>query len=197
MRADIFNAVAIIIASYLIGSLPFGLILSKTLRGIDPRTQGSGNIGATNVWRVVGKKEGVITVLCDLLKGMPLLLLAKTIEMDSKIVYLVALAAVFGHIFSIFLNFKGGKGVATSLGVLLMLSPKLVLVASLFWAVSVFLSKISSVGALTAFSLLPILAYFLQMDRHFLLLVTTISLLVLVRHRENIRRLLKGKEQAL
>jgi len=195
MRVEISIVYGIIFSNYLIGSLPFGLIFSKTLRGIDPRSGGSGNIGATNVWRVVGKKEGLITVLCDLLKGIPLLGVAQSLGLDDRVLYLVALAAIIGHIFSIFLKFRGGKGVATSLGVLLILSPKLVFVAFIFWAGSVYLSKISSVGAITAFGLLPFLAFLLRPERDFIIFVSTISALVLLRHGGNIQRLIHGNEK--
>lgn len=183
-----------IFANYLVGSLPFGLIVSKILQGTDPRKQGSGNIGATNVLRVVGKKAAGITLLCDLLKGLPLIIAAKQVGFDERTVLFVAVAGILGHVFSVFLKFKGGKGVATSFGIILVLAPHVALIGLLLWGGGVFFGKYSSAGALAAFGALPLLAFFLDTSPDFFLFTGFVSLLVYFRHLENIRRLIQGKE---
>jgi len=183
-----------IFANYLVGSIPFGLIVSKVFQGTDPRKQGSGNIGATNVLRVVGRKAAGITLLCDLLKGLPLIIAARQMGFDEKIVLLIALAAILGHVFSIFLKFKGGKGVATSFGIILVLAPQVALIGLLLWGGGVFFGKYSSAGALTAFGTLPLLAFFMDLGTDFLIFTGFVSILVYFRHLENIRRLIQGTE---
>ncbi len=186
-----------IFANYLIGSLPFGLIVSKILQGSDPRKQGSGNIGATNVLRVVGKKAASITLLCDLFKALPLIIAAQQVGFDERTILLVAVAGILGHVFSIFLKFKGGKGVATSFGIILVLAPHIALIGLLLWGGGVFFGKYSSAGALTAFGALPLLAFFSDASPDFLFFTGFVSLLVYFRHTENIRRLIQGKEGKL
>lgn len=186
-----------ILANYLIGSLPFGLMVSKILQGIDPREKGSGNIGATNVLRVVGKKAAILTLFFDLVKGLPLIIVARQLGFDERTILLVAFAAILGHIFSIFLKFKGGKGVATSFGIILILAPHIALVGLVLWGGGVFFGKYSSVGALTAFGALPFLAFFSQRETDFILFATLITFLVYLRHWGNIRRLIQGKEGAV
>ncbi|MFQ5641855.1 MAG: glycerol-3-phosphate 1-O-acyltransferase PlsY [bacterium] len=159
--------IGLVLSNYFIGSLPFGLMLSKLSRGLDPRKKGSGNIGATNVLRVVGKKEAVLTVSCDLLKGIPLIFVASRLGLDEKTILLIAISAVLGHMFSIFLKFKGGKGVATSFGIFLVVSPQIALIGFFVWMAAVLLSRYVSVGALTAFGLLPFLALLFKPEKNF------------------------------
>ena len=183
-----------ILANYLIGSLPFGLIISRKVGGVDPRKAGSGNIGATNVFRVVGKNAAILTLVCDLLKGLPLIIAARLMGFEESMVLLVGLAAILGHIFSVFLRFNGGKGVATSFGVILVLAPKIALIGLLLWGGGVFVGKHSSVGALTAFGSLPFLTFFFNSEPIFVIFSILISFLIYFRHWENICRLLQGKE---
>ena len=185
--------IGMILAAYLIGSIPFGLLISK-MRGLDPRRGGSGNIGATNVLRVVGKKEAALTLILDMLKGLVPIFSAGLLELQEQAVLLVALAVILGHIFPVFLKFKGGKGVATSFGVFLALSPKVALLALVFWIAGVYLGKYSSIGALTAFGVLPFLALLLKPESGFILFASVVSVLVYIRHWENIQRLIQGKE---
>ncbi|NOY85509.1 MAG: glycerol-3-phosphate 1-O-acyltransferase PlsY [Nitrospirae bacterium] len=183
-----------IFANYLVGSLPFGLIVSKILQGADPRKQGSGNIGATNVLRVVGKKAAGITLLCDLLKSLPLIIAAQQMGFNERAVLFIAVAGILGHIFSVFLKFKGGKGVAASFGIVLVLAPHVALIGLLLWGGGVFFGKYSSVGALAAFGALPLIAFFLNGSSDFLLFTGFVSFLVYFRHLGNIRRLIQGVE---
>lgn len=183
-----------ILANYLIGSLPIGLIIAKTFQGIDPREKGSGNIGATNVLRVAGKKAAIATLVFDLMKGLPLIIVARQAGFQGRATLLVGLAAILGHVFSVFLKFKGGKGVATSFGVILILAPQVALAGLLLWGGGVFFGKYSSVGALTAFGALPLLTFFFDLETDFVIFSVFVTLLIYFRHWENIRRLLQGKE---
>src|SRR3569832_414954 len=185
--------IGMILAAYLIGSIPFGLLISK-IRGVDPRRGGSGNIGATNVLRVVGKKEAALTLIFDALKGFAPIFASGLLELQEQAILIVAFAVILGHIFPVFLKFKGGKGVATSFGVFLALAPKIALVALILWIAGVYLGKYSSIGALTAFGALPFLALLLKREPGLILFASVIAVLVYIRHWENIQRLIQGKE---
>ena len=179
--------------AYILGSIPFGLIIAR-LRGVNLRGQGSGNIGATNALRVMGKKAGAITLLGDLLKGALAVWLALYFS-GREAGFIAAAAAVLGHDFSIFAGFKGGKGVATSFGVLLALEPVLALIGFGVWILAVILSRLSSLGALVSFGLLPLWCFILKGgDRTLLALAFFLTALIFIKHRENIGRLARGKE---
>jgi glycerol-3-phosphate acyltransferase PlsY len=179
--------------AYLSGSVPYGLILSKLAGLGDIRKAGSGNIGATNVLRLGGKKLGAATLLLDMLKGFIPVLIAKHFHMDYAVT--AALGAFTGHLFPVWLKFKGGKGVATSIGVLSALAPLLGLAIVGTWLLVARLSKYSSLSALTAFGLAPIYAALVTRgDYQVVLVALIISLVVWVRHHENIRRLAAGTE---
>lgn len=177
---------------YLSGSVPYGLILTHLAGLGDIRKVGSGNIGATNVLRVGGKKLAVITLLLDALKGVVPVLVAKQIHMDYAV--LAALGAFIGHLFPVWLKFKGGKGVATSIGVLLALYWPLGLAIIGVWLLAAFIGRYSSLSALTAFGLAPIIAAALSHDFQIIVVTFIISAIVWIRHHENIRRLAKGEE---
>ncbi len=183
-----------ILANYLIGSIPGGLIIAKYFQSVDPREKGSRNIGATNVLRVAGKKAAIATLIFDLSKGLPLIFAARQTGLDQRTALLVGLAAIIGHIFSLFLKFKGGKGVATSFGVILVLAPPVALAGLLLWGGGVFFGKYSSIGALTAFGALPLLAFFFQLETDFVIFSFFVAFLVYFRHWGNICRLIKGTE---
>ncbi len=179
--------------SYLLGSIPFGLVLVKFVKGIDLRDIGSGNIGTTNVIRAAGKKFGALTFLLDLSKGLIPVIIAKFMSTSNIFVVLVGLAAILGHIYSVFLKFKGGKGVATTIGVFFALSPTLAFVAlvpSLFF---MWLSGYVSLGSLMFVTIMPILFLF-SMKFTFFGLSIIIFGLIYWTHRENILRLAKGIE---
>ncbi len=182
--------------AYVLGSIPFGLIFSK-LKGIDPRRYGSGNIGATNIARILGKEWGIVTLACDTLKGFfPVLLAIKTGQ-SSLIVALTGLFAVAGHCYSIFLFFKGGKGVATALGVFLAICPMAVGIAALVFAFAVYNTRYVSVGSLAAVATMPILIFFLKSDSFFEAMSWTICFMIWIRHKDNIARLIKGEEKQI
>ncbi len=183
-----------IFASYLVGSLPFGLIISKVIQGVDPRSKGSGNVGATNVLRVVGKRAAALTLVCDLIKGLPFIIVARQLGYNERTVLFVAIAAILGHVFSVFLKFKGGKGVATSFGIFLILAPRVALIGLLLWSGGVYFGKYSSVGALTAFGALPFLTFFFNLETNIVIFSSLVSILIYFRHWGNICRLIQGKE---
>ena len=186
-----------IAAAYLIGSIPFGLVFGK-LAGIDVRNSGSGNIGATNVSRLVGKKMGILTLMADVGKGfLPMLaaawFLRESPNGDTVVMYCGA-AAFLGHLFPIYLKFKGGKGVATALGIFLYLDPFAVLIALAAFIVVVFASGYVSVGSLAAAALFPGISWYLGTGGSQLLLAGFVSILIWAKHHENIVRLLKQQE---
>ncbi|MDO4906774.1 glycerol-3-phosphate 1-O-acyltransferase PlsY [Neisseria sp.] len=188
----------VVTAGYVIGSLSFAVIVSKFYGMADPRTYGSGNPGATNVLRSGQKKAAALTLLGDALKGLVAVLLAKWLQeplgLDSATIALVAVAALAGHMWPVFFNFKGGKGVATALGVLLALSWPAALVCAAVWLVMAFGFKVSSLAALTAAVISPLAAWFFMPYPSWALSTVVIALLVLYRHKSNISNLLSGKE---
>lgn len=188
METLIFVAVA-----YLCGSIPVGVLLAR-LAGVDIRHQGSGNIGATNVARVVGWRQGVLTLAGDMLKGLLPVLLALYFGLGAWEVAGVGLAAFLGHLYPVFLNFKGGKGVSTALGILTALAPKAIPVLGLIFAAVVGISRAVSLASITAACLAPVVLWLLSYPVPYVGLSFVLALLILVRHRANIQRLLSGAE---
>ncbi|OHP60873.1 MULTISPECIES: glycerol-3-phosphate 1-O-acyltransferase PlsY [unclassified Neisseria] len=195
-----FNVLAII-AAYLIGSLSFAVIVSKYYGMDDPRTYGSGNPGATNVLRSGKKKAAALTLLGDAVKGLVAVILARCLQdalnLSDATIALVAIAALVGHMWPIFFNFKGGKGVATALGVLLALSPATALLCALIWLVMAFGFKVSSLAALVATVCAPIFAFFMMPHASWAWAAVFIAALVLYRHKSNIQNLIQGKESKI
>ncbi len=189
--------IGLIILGYLAGSIPTGLLLSKAFSNVDPRMEGSRNIGATNIFRTAGKKLGVLTLLGDCLKGLIPVLFALWFIGSEVWVCLVALSTFTGHLFSVFLKFKGGKGVATALGVYLGIAPLAVLIdAGVFFGV-VLKWRFVSLGSLTAAAAMPILIATLTESKPYLFASLVIAGLIYYRHEANIRRLLTGSENKL
>lgn len=191
--------ISLILASYLIGAIPFGLLVGR-IAGIDVRREGSGNIGATNVSRLLGKKKGLLTLLCDVAKGfLPVwgaaLLLPETAAARELIVVLCGLATVIGHMFPLYLKFKGGKGVATALGVFLFISPGSILITLIIFVAVVSGSGYVSVGSLAASALLPLWLWVLDEPPQVLMVAVVIALLIWFKHRSNIGRLQRGEEK--
>ena len=182
---------------YLIGSLPFAVIVSKAFGLADPRSFGSGNPGATNVLRTGNKLAAVLTLLGDAAKGWIAMAIVGTMGGDTAVVAGAGLAAFLGHLFPVFLRFKGGKGVATAVGVLLGLNPWLALGAVLVWLATAFITRYSSLAALVAAAAAPAIAFFLQGPVISTQLVLVMCLLLVWRHKENIRRLLAGTESRI
>ena len=182
------------VVAYLIGSLSSAIILCKMAGLPDPRSQGSGNPGATNVLRFGGKKLAATVLFIDVLKGVLPVLVASLLGLNEAWLAVVALAAFLGHLYPVFFEFKGGKGVATALGGFLALSPVMALTILATWIAVFAVSRISSLSALTAASLAPVYSlYFIDMTQtRWVILVMAIMLVY--RHRSNIQRLLSGEE---
>lgn len=185
------------IIGYLLGAVPFGVVISKALGLPDPRTVGSKNVGFTNVLRVSGKKAGILTLIGDMGKGWVMGFAAMQLLQDEWAILLVALAPFLGHLFSPFLGFKGGKGVATALGSVLGVAPLIGLLLLLAWIGAVALWRYSSGGALTAFGLFPIIAALLRPSAAFMLFSLAITGLIVIKHKGNIERLWKGTESKM
>jgi glycerol-3-phosphate acyltransferase PlsY len=190
----LFQILAVIV-SYLLGAVPFGLLFSRLFSNVDVRTIGSGNIGATNVLRASGKKAAVLTLLADCLKGLLSVLAVKFIFHDDAVTALSGAAAVFGHNFPVYLGFKGGKGVATSYGVVLAVAPWIGLACLVTWLIAAFLWRYSSLSALISFALYPALTVITSGDSKPVgLLSLFIFGMIYYRHRDNIKRLIGGTE---
>lgn len=201
--ADILSVwgLAAVVAAYLIGSLSFAVIVSKFYGLDDPRNYGSGNPGATNVLRSGRKKAAALTLLGDALKGLVAVLLARWLQsyfgLADEVVAAVAVTVLVGHMWPLFFGFKGGKGVATALGVLLALSWPVALICAAVWLIMAFGLKISSLAALTATVISPLAAMFLVQQPSWQAAIAVIAALVLLRHRSNIQNLLSGKESKI
>ena len=188
------------IAAYLLGSIPFGLLLTRAFGRGDVRKVGSGNIGATNVARAAGLLAGVFTLMLDVAKGAGAVLLAEKLSNDSASWMTVsAFAALLGHCFPIWLKFRGGKGVATATGIFLVLSPLACLAAVILFVLVVAFLRYVSLGSVSAAAAIPLLIYFLWAPRHAPPLTVTLgalaaALLIIYKHRGNLQRLLEGVE---
>lgn len=188
------------IAAYLLGSIPFGLLLTRAFGRGDVRKVGSGNIGATNVARAAGLLAGVFTLMLDVAKGAGAVLLAEKLSNDSASWMTVsAFAALLGHCFPIWLKFRGGKGVATATGIFLVLSPLACLAAVILFVLVVAFWRYVSLGSVSAAAAIPLLIYFLWAPRHAPPLTVTLgalaaALLIIYKHRGNLQRLLEGVE---
>jgi len=183
-----------VLGAYLLGSIPFGLLFSKISGTQDPRTAGSGNIGFTNVLRVSGKKAGFLTLLGDFGKGVAVALLAQRFFAQESWVLAITLAVIIGHIFSIFLRFRGGKGVATALGAILGLNFWLGLTLLGIWGLTVLIFKYSSGGALVSFGAFPIIAFLMAQSGSFILFAVIVSVCIFWRHQSNIMNIIRGTE---
>ncbi len=175
------------------GSIPVGLIVAMS-RGVDLRRVGSGNIGATNVLRAIGKGPAIVTLTGDILKGFIPVIISSLILDAPLYVGMIGLSAIIGHDFSIFLRFRGGKGVATSIGVLMAYSSVVALLTILIWIITVFMSRYSSLGAIVSFLILPLNIYIFDYTYERFIISAIITLLILFKHRDNIKRLLSGTE---
>jgi acyl phosphate:glycerol-3-phosphate acyltransferase len=193
MLSDDLMAILVCLLGYLLGSIPFGLLLTRTAGLGDIRGIGSGNIGATNVLRTGRKTLAAATLILDGLKGVAAVLIAKALLWDQDTALLAGLAAVLGHLFPVWLGFKGGKGVATGLGVLLAAYWPVGLTACAVWLLVAGVARRSSLASLAAFASAPIAALIVE-EFSLVKLAFTIAVLVFVRHQANIRRLLAGTE---
>lgn len=205
--------IIVAIIAYLIGSVNFSVLISKKMAGFDVREKGSGNAGTTNMLRSVGKKAAAITLVCDVLKGVVSIVIAIIVgniakNLDRELLLQIAgIAAVLGHTFPIFFGFKGGKGVATSLGVLLMSNWQIGLICLVFAVVLMALTRMVSLGSCAAAVLFPVLTLFI--NQHYTVLTdgksgrvyfvysVILAIIVLYNHRSNIKRILSGTENKL
>lgn len=182
------------IFSYIYGSIPFGLILVRVIKGVDIRKIGSGNIGATNVSRVLGLKLGLVSGILDVSKGLIPVIIGKYLGLSTTELFFAGFLGVAGHDFSIFLSFKGGKGVASTLGFILALNPLVILIEIVPFFVTFFITRIVSLSSILAFIFLPI-SFLIVGDRTLALLSLIPAALGILRHRENIERLIYGIEK--
>ena len=204
----VLNVITAIIA-YLIGSVNFSVILSKKMAGFDVREKGSGNAGTTNMLRSVGKKAAALTLLCDVLKGVVSILIAMFIGWAFKVgnqsllVQIAGIAVVIGHTFPIFFGFKGGKGVATSLGILIMSNWQIGLICLVFGIVLIALTRMVSLGSCAAAVLFPVLTlfitdnYIVSQGSGYFIYSVILAIIVLFNHRSNIKRILSGTENKI
>jgi acyl phosphate:glycerol-3-phosphate acyltransferase len=183
----------LLVAAYLLGSVPTGLLLARAL-GVNIREAGSGNIGATNVYRTVGRKLGIMTLVGDCLKGVIPVVIAKALGLPILWVAAIGLAAFLGHVYTVFLGFKGGKGVATALGVFLATSPLSVLIALGVFAAVLYKWRFVSLASITAAAFIPFLVWGVEGNPELIGMSLVIAALVIFRHRENISRLQAGTE---
>jgi len=187
--------ILIFLLAFLIGSIPFGIIIAKA-KGVDLKKVGSGNIGATNVLRSIGKYPALLTLLGDVLKGTAAVALGRYFGSGPVFEGLVGFCAILGHNFSLFLGFRGGKGVATSFGVLSFYSPQTALFTFIIWLIVVMTTKYSSLGALVSFGLLPLSIMFFD-HKNKIIIAVLITILIFMRHKDNIKRLISGTERKI
>ena len=199
--------IAIAIIAYAIGSINFSVIFSRKFAGFDVREKGSGNAGTTNMLRTVGKKAAVITLVCDILKGIVSILIALLIGYFVKdvnkaiLVQIAGFFAIFGHTFPIFFEFRGGKGVATALGVILLTNWQIGLICLAFALILIIITKMVSLGSIMAAILFPVLTIFIQTNYiepgNYIIFGIAVGLLVVYNHRKNLKRILEGNENKI
>ena len=195
------------IVAYLIGSISFSVIISKKMAGFDVREKGSKNAGSTNVLRTVGKKAAAITLVCDILKGVIAILIAFIVGKIAKdinpalLVQIAAICVVVGHTFPIFFKFKGGKGVATSLGIILLLNWQIGLICLVFALILMILTRMVSLGSISAAILFPVLTIFITenylVPGNYIVFGIILAAFVVYNHRANVKRILTGTENKL
>lgn len=183
--------------SYLLGSIPNGLILGKAIWGVDLRQHGSKNIGATNAWRTIGKAGGISIFVLDFLKGAVSAYLGLHLGGSELAGVLCGILAIAGHSWSVFLAFKGGKGVATGLGVIAALMPMVTLIVFAVWFAIVYFTGYVSLGSIIGAALVPILTLFFGLHTEFLILGLIAAVFIIYRHKSNIERLLNGTESKI
>ena len=183
-----------VVFAYLVGSIPTGLLLAKAFAGVDIREAGSGNIGATNVYRTLGRKVGLLTLVGDCLKGLIPVAAAYALGFTTPWIALIGLAAFLGHVYTVFLGFKGGKGVATALGVFLAVSPLAVLGALVVFSLVLFKWRYVSLASISAAAVVPSLVALIDKRPEIVGMSIIIAAMVIWKHRENIKRLRQGTE---
>ena len=191
------SVILVCLASYLLGSIPNGLVFGKLLWHVDLREYGSHTIGATNAWRTLGKGPGFLVFFLDMLKGLLAVWLGEILVGTPLVMILCGVLAIVGHSLSLFLRFHGGKGVATGLGVILMLMPKVTGIVFLVWLLLVLATRYVSLGSIVAAALVPVLALVFGYPALYVAFGVLAAALIIVRHRSNITRLLNGTENRI
>ncbi len=186
----------LVVFAFLMGSVPFGVIVAR-FKGVDLKRVGSGNIGATNVLRAMGRGPAILTLSGDVMKGALSVAVGKYFLNDPLMLGIVGLSSILGHNFSVFLRFRGGKGVATTAGVLLVYSPKIAAVTVALWLVVIIVTRYSSLGAVIGFGVLPASMYLLDHTQEKMIVSFLMSGLIIFRHAGNIDRLIHGKERKI
>ena len=187
----------VLVAAYLLGSVPFAMISSKLFGLADPRTYGSGNPGATNVLRSGNKKAALFTLFGDALKGWVAVFIAQQMGFSNSVIGLVALAVFLGHLYPIFLKFKGGKGVATAAGVLIALDPLLGLAVGCTWLLIAFAFRYSSLAAVVAAAMAPVISVLMHGGNSQTVVVGILGMALIGKHWQNIQRLMAGQESKI
>ena len=190
------TALTLAVFAFLMGSIPFGVIVAR-FKGVDLKKVGSGNIGATNVLRAMGKGPAILTLAGDVMKGALSVAVGKYFLNDPLMQGIVGLSSILGHNFSVFLRFRGGKGVATTAGVLLVYSPKIAAVTVALWLAVIIVTRYSSLGAVVGFGVMPASTYLLDHTQEKMIISFLMSGLIILRHAGNINRLIHGKERKI
>lgn len=183
----------LILCAFLLGSIPFGVVVAK-IYGVNLKKVGSGNIGATNVLRAMGKGPALLTLVGDVVKGSLAVVMGRLFLHSPSLEGIIGLSAIVGHNFSLFLRFRGGKGVATSIGVLLIYSPKVGILTVILWLIVILVTRYSSLAAIVSFGVLPLDVYVLDYSQGKMIISSLIAFLLIFRHTDNIKRLLQGTE---
>jgi len=191
------DKILLVVAAYLLGSIPFGYLIVRGKSGADIRETGSGGTGATNVSRRAGKAAGVLTLLLDAAKGCVAVLIARAVVGNDWVIAAAAIAALVGHIFPVWLGFRGGKGVATGVGIFLVLAPIALLCAGVVFVAIVLLTRYVSLGSMTAAILIPVLVVVQSDSRPLLTAAVVGAALIVFAHRGNIQRLASGTESRI
>jgi glycerol-3-phosphate acyltransferase PlsY len=190
---QVLGFIILFVLAYLVGSIPFGVLVGKLFYDVDVREHGSGNVGTTNVFRVLGKKAGAVVMVCDILKGYLPAAIAAALFTPWAAIFIAA-APVVGHMYSVFLKGKGGKGIATGSGVVLALVPLAFAIIFATWLVLIVVTRYVSVASLTAAALVPVLTFLFDEPLPYKIAGVLVAVLVWWAHRGNMRRLLAGEE---
>lgn len=191
----IFVSIAIVLLCYIIGSIPTAYLVVKKIKGIDIRTVGSGNVGASNAARVLGKWGFIGVLFGDMMKGFIPVMLIKHFYGEHDLVLVAAIAVIIGHSFTCFLRFKGGKGVATGVGIYLALAPVQLLLAAAIFGIIIAVFRMVSLSSITAVIFLAVIVWYTSTWSHFRIFTIIIALLIIYLHRANVARILKGEER--